>query len=293
MNNGDMRLLLAKNCQGGRVYPEVFAEMNSEFLWSNTYERAHEQLRKMVGTFAVIVGEKVNRADACVDIADDLPILDLRKGVVTRALKKVDYHQIEHYTSGVRDTGYRFGAGSIMGRIYDKTYEAKHSHKEYFKDVWIPGGWDMKSNITRFEFQNRRPVLKEFGINSYDDLIKGLPDIWQYMTTIFLVLKQPNENDSNHRRWQTSALWNIVQGAGIRFGECKGFQRWKQKQAQIEPLMAQIVGLMASVIAIDSQIRGEYHATDRLRATLKQTLDSEQFRIKAYDRRGRYANLKP
>lgn len=73
----------------------------------------------------------------------------------------------------------------------------------------------------------------------------------------------------------------------------KGLQRWKQKQAQIEPLKAQMRGLMASIIAIDSQIRGDYHAIDKLRYENNQYLASEEFHIKVQERRGRYANLQP
>jgi hypothetical protein len=52
----------------------------------------------------MVEGEKINRVDLCADLAMNLPRFDVTKEIVTRARKKVDYTQIEHYTYGRRDT---------------------------------------------------------------------------------------------------------------------------------------------------------------------------------------------
>ncbi len=70
-----------------------------------------------------------------------------------------------------------------------------------------------------------------------------------------------------------------------------GVLPYKQKQAKIEPLMAQMKGLIASEVAIDSLIRGEYHAIMRLRKDLLDYLESQELRNKAIERRGRYAGM--
>jgi hypothetical protein len=291
MYNDDIRLDMAKNCQSGRVYPEAFVQLNSGYLWGKGYNNAVSELVKWLSTIATINGEKVNRADLCVDLATDLPDLDLKQGVVTRARNKVDYHEIEHYTQGKRDTGYRFGSGSVMARIYDKKYEIKHSDKSWFREIWKQGGWNTTSGVTRAEFQLRRPFLKEYDIDTYDKLIYSIPDMWRTLTGEWLVIKKPNAKDTNHRRWQTSELWQTVQSATSLFGQCIGIQRYKQKQAKIEPLTAQMKGIMISVVAIDSTIRGEYFATSRLKADINQYLDSDEFKSQVYNRRGRYSNL--
>lgn len=292
MNNEDVRLCLARNCQGGRVYPEAFVELNSSFLWREGHEGAYKKLREWLGEFAVIVGEKVNRVDVCVDLAIKLPRINMEKEIVTRAKNKVDYFQVEKYSKGKRDTGYRIGSGtSISARIYDKSYEIKNTEKLWFGDIWKLKGWDGKSDVTRVEFQNRRPILKEYGVNSYSDMVTLLPDMWRYLTGEWLVIKQANSNDSNNRRWETSVLWEAVQDAGSKFGQCLGVQRWKQKQAKIEPLMAQIKGLIASEVAIDSMIRGEYFAISRLQSEINSYLKSEEFFNKLLERRGRYGSM--
>ncbi len=100
------------------------------------------------------------------------------------------------------------------------------------------------------EYQARRPYLKDFNVNSYEDLIQRLPDMWRNMTGEWSVIKSPNKKDTNHRRWNYISLWQAVQEVGSQFGECLGVQRWKQKQAKIDPLMAQVEGLLASILAI-------------------------------------------
>ena len=55
--------------------------------------------------------------------------------------------------------------------------------------------------------------------------------------------------------------------------------------------MAQMKGLMASEVALDSIIRGEYFATIRLKEELKKYLDSLEFHNKVIERRGRYTQM--
>ncbi|MBI2850591.1 MAG: hypothetical protein HYX80_06055 [Chloroflexi bacterium] len=291
MHNNDVRLNLARECHGGRVFPEAFTQLNSNFLWGEGQSAAYEKSRLFVAELGTVVGEKVNRADICVDLAVDLPHLDVKREVVTRARSKKDYVEVEHYTEGIRDTGYRFGSGVIVARLYDKSHEIKASHKEWFRPIWLKEGWNGTSNVTRAEFQTRREVLQEFGVDSYSDLTERIPDLFRYLAGKWLVLKQRNEMDSNHRRWETSDLWKSVQNAGVRFGECQGVQRWKQKQPSIDSLTAQMKGIIVSIVAIDTGIRGEYFAIDRLGSEVSAYLKSAEFLMKVLERRGRFANL--
>jgi hypothetical protein len=290
MANDDVRLCLAKDCQGGRVFPEAFAEFNSAYLWRKGHGGAYNEFRNYLNTLAVVEGEKVNRADLCLDLAVELPKIDVRREVVTRAVTRVNYCEVEHYSRGCRDTGYRFGSRNVLTRVYDKGNEISRTNKLWFRDIWSNGGWNGESGVTRVENQVRRPYLKKFGVDSYADLVALMPDIWRVLTTQWLVIKEPNETDSNHRRWKPSDLWVAVQEAN-NFGNCLGVQPWKQKQARIEPLMAQMKGIMTSEVALDSLIRGEYHATMRLKSEITSYLESEEFRIKMRQRQGRYGNI--
>jgi hypothetical protein len=67
--------------------------------------------------------------------------------------------------------------------------------------------------------------------------------------------------------------------------------RYKQKQAKIEPLMAQMNGLLTSIVALDSTIRGEYHAIDQMKSRLNNFIGSEEFHAKVLEKRGRYGSM--
>ncbi len=206
MHNNDFRIYIARNCQSVRIYPEVFVQLNSCYLWGKGYDRAHNELKSWLNKWAMVEGEKVNRVDLCADLAMSLPILDVKRDIVTRARKKTDYTEIEHYTNGLHDTGYRLGSGNLLARIYDKGNEIKYSEKLWFPEIWKNGVWNGESEVTRIEFQARRPFLKEYSVNSYEELIERLPDMWRYMTYDWLEIKETNRRDSNHRRGKTSEM---------------------------------------------------------------------------------------
>ena len=134
--------------------------------------------------------------------------------------------------------------------------------------------------------------MKEMSVNSYPELIQRTPDIWRVFTNEFISLRTPDLNDSNNRRWPVSPFWETAIIAGKRFGECLGIERYKQKQGRIEPMIAQMKGLMVSEVALDSMIRGEYFAKGRLKSEINEYLDSQEFSNKVMERRGRYANMK-
>jgi len=228
MYNEDIRLFLAEKCLGGRILPEVFVALNASYLWGLGYDMAFNKLIKWIGSWAMVESERINRADMCVDLEVPLPDIDIRTELVTKAKTRVDYHQIEHYSSGMRDTGYRIGSGTVVGRIYDKRYEAIQSIKPWFIEVWKLGGYDGELPVTRVEGQFRRQFLKEMSVESYSDLIVRMPDIWRIFSTEFVTLRVPNTNDKNHRRWEVTNLWKTIQNATSKFGECRGIQRYKQ-----------------------------------------------------------------
>ncbi len=95
---------LSQNCQGGRIYPEAFVQFGSGYLWGKGYNGAFNECKNWLNEWAMVEGEKINRVDLCADLAMNLPRFDVTKEIVTRARKKVDYTQIEHYTYGRRDT---------------------------------------------------------------------------------------------------------------------------------------------------------------------------------------------
>jgi len=98
---------------------------------------------------------------------------------------------------GRRFTGYSFGAGDLMCRIYDKTAEIRKSGKRWFGGLWLAGGADPGASVWRVEFQLRGDVLRELVIAVTDPRLQavaacatdwaivrqGLDGLWAYLTT--------------------------------------------------------------------------------------------------------------
>lgn len=199
----------------GASMPLAVVQIKSQYLTEAGVDAAVQALRFLVNSLGRVDGEpKVSRADLCADFTPPFPIAQCPiEAWVTRA-KKRDPHY-----DGVRFTGWSIGKGDISARLYDKTYEVKTiSKKDYLFDLWRLAGWNGSETVWRLEGQLRRPVLKELGVNSVDDLLGNLDGLWAYCFQHWLVLKLPQAGDSNSSRWPTDPLWVGLQGAS--FGDC-------------------------------------------------------------------------
>lgn len=252
VQNGDVVMCVARETQGGRVYPEVYVTFRAEYLWREGYVRAFNAFCEWLGSWAVVNGDTVSRCDLCVDIQMDVPMLDLAREAVTRARLKTDYFEkCESHVSGGRKTGYRVGSGALVGRIYDKTLEITVSQKQWFRTIWKASGWDGESRVVRVEFQGRRQFLKEMSVDSFSSLCGCLGDIWRYCTCEWLTIRVPC-GDSHRNRWAVAEWWQVIQGGVGRFGEPCGVARGRQHEFRYDCLMKQAKGALVSAAAVQS-----------------------------------------
>jgi len=134
--NDDVTIQLAERAESGNVYPEIHVTWRSHYLWRNGWRAAYINVRDWVGSWADVMGEKVSRADLCIDLNRSLPEIDLKGNeVVSRAQSKQEFY-IQHHLKGLDETGYSFGQGNLKCRIYDKMAEIEHSNKIWFQDIW-------------------------------------------------------------------------------------------------------------------------------------------------------------
>jgi hypothetical protein len=132
MRNADVTVCVAREAKGGSVIPEVYMTFSSQDLWTNGLDGAVVTFRTWLSKWAVIAGTKISRADLCVDVAMEFPVIDIKNEIVSRARRKMrvnEVERIEHHVECRHDTGYRFGASDLVGRLYDKTSEIKVSQK--------------------------------------------------------------------------------------------------------------------------------------------------------------------
>lgn len=162
-----------------------------------------------------IVKETPGRIDACVDLAGysvaDFATPFYRDQVIMRAEKdgcvRADR---EVQTAWV-------GKGDVRLRVYDKLAELRDNHDEIKLELLIAKRYgSMPDKAVRVEFQLRRkPLHRQFGIDSVADLFAKLPYIVQYLTTKWFRLTeetvtQEDRNNKNQKRFQNHSFWNLV-----------------------------------------------------------------------------------
>lgn len=247
--NNDFTLKLAKEVTIGR-FPEVFIELRSQFLWKLGYKQVYDFIKEWVSTWAEIITDVVSRADLSTDIKG-FPDIKI-ENVVSRARKRKSYlefipiQQGEIYYYGSKITGWVFGSGPLMIRIYDKLSESKIVHKEWFQDLWKQGGWDGKSGVTRVEIQLKREFLKDFNVTTFESFEEALGDIFRYVTQDWLTLREPS-GDKNRSRWPVTPFWSEVQTSISNFGKIYGLARGRIKEVKGNILIPQVAGLITSI----------------------------------------------
>lgn len=230
--------------------PPVKVIFSSAFLWSFGFKGALDKFYEWFSAFNLkVIGTRLSRVDICID-SDEIKFVqsDL-KGIVTHAQFREIHYVDSQFYQGKKFSGFTFGKGSLHARIYNKTLEIKKSLKGWFYQIWDEAGWDLKKEIWRVEFQLRREVLKELGINSFEDLMKKENSLWIYLTTKFLVIKSPK--GENVTRWPIKRKWVIVQKADFN-QEYSPLVRQSVLQGNTERLLDQAAGLLLTIAALNN-----------------------------------------
>jgi hypothetical protein len=199
-------LFIGKAARAGSS-PNVYLSISAKTLWLNGIETALSWITEDLKTIGngSIQFVKVSRVDFCCDfwIPGGLSYEFLRSHKVTCNDKNklfMDNDEVETYY--VADA-----KAPIQLRMYNKGVEVK---KEGTK-LWFLDLWQRESNedIWRVEFQVRRPALKQFGINSLDDLKEKQAGLWRYLTSKWVSLRLP-DNEKAERR-TIHPFWSAVQ----------------------------------------------------------------------------------
>lgn len=227
--------------------PGIKVELRSEFLWRlGAAEAVEAVLGLLRRTGAEVQSAMVSRADLCVDIL--LPQEawgeEIRQNIVCRAR-----HISPHFENGIL-TGISIGRGVILARLYDKPREIlMKSKKEWMYDIWrikdVPEGY----RIIRVEFQLRREVLKQLGIDSFLDLQQHLDHVWAHCTKKWLRLE--DRPGKHHTQRTLLGWWGEVQEGFVGVQGAEPAVRVKAVSVDRRQLLKQISGLSESYVALE------------------------------------------
>jgi hypothetical protein len=142
------------------------------------------------------------------------------------------------FTDGTTFTGFVFGSGSVLARIYNKSHQAKQKLDDAYFALLAernPDTFAPDQDVWRLEFQLRREGIKGFKLYAEPDAtdddsiinaelsaeelehIGSLPRffthqtaLWQHLTQHWLRLVVPDEQ-ANRSRWPTDPAWTLLQ----------------------------------------------------------------------------------
>lgn len=192
--------------------PLTQTQISSEVLTRSGVDSSTSKLRGVVQQLGSFEEETISRVDLCVDFLTDFDFSStLRKAWVCRSSKFNSYYE------GDRCSGFSFGSGgSISARLYDKSLEINLSRKTWMYEVWAQNGWQGELPVWRLEFQFRRAVLREMGVNQISDLKQMLDGLWRYGCSDWLRLAIPSETDDTKSRWQNHPVWEMLTAADFQ-----------------------------------------------------------------------------
>ena len=188
--------------------PNVYLSIDAKTLWLKGIETAlswiAEDLKAIGGGSIKFV--QVSRVDLCADfwVPGGLSYEFLLSHKVTHNRKGqlfLDDHDVETYYAGNKKT-------PILLRVYNKGVEVKQKggSKLWFLDLWQR---ESPEDVWRIEFEVKRRGLKQFGINTLDDLKEKQAGLWVHLTSKWFSLRLP-DNEKTERK-TIHPFWCAVQ----------------------------------------------------------------------------------
>lgn len=200
-------LFIGKSAKPGSS-PNAYLSIDAKTLWFNGIETALSWIAEDLQEIGKgkIQFVQVSRVDLCVDfwIPGGVSYAFLLSHKVTPNDKGNIY-----LDKDTLETFYLANKKSpIQLRIYNKGQEASKQggKKRWFLDLWQRESTD---DVWRIEFQLRRPALKQFEVNSLDDLKQKQAGIWHYLTSKWFSLRLP-DNEKAERK-TIHPFWCAVQ----------------------------------------------------------------------------------
>jgi hypothetical protein len=227
--------------------PNVYVSLNSKTIWLEKLENVLEEIAdnlEWVGGGS-IHHVQPSRCDLSADILvpSGFTLDFIQSHKVTRSRKSklyFDVDQIGSFYAGDKDA-------PIQLRIYNKSKEViQNGTKNWFWELW---GIDQSSEVTRVEFQLRRPALKPYGVNTIAELQAKMAGIWQDLTQNWFSLRLP-DNDSTERR-TAHPFWLEVQLCAPHFGPVMETKRDLKgsNTASVDWYLSHVDGCLASIAA--------------------------------------------
>lgn len=233
-----------------KPFPPVYVQLHSAFIHSLGAEVAVAELETRLRTDLFPNGLTLipSRIDVYADVQGWIPTAgDLDRFVCRGTRRRMYETQVsrEMHSIGRRLSGFTFGKGDVVARIYDKTLETAAKGETWQRVIWT--GVDEMAPVWRVEFQFRRGALVSLGIGNVGAALWHRQELWRYGTG-WLSLRQPTAAAQSFR-WPEDAVWKWLRTAEIGF-PATPLVRERIRDADERRLVAGFLGYVASLAAI-------------------------------------------
>lgn len=245
--------------------------ISSEYLWAYGLSDAWSMIYNwLVETFGNVISEKVCRLDLCTHVSDIDLITDYDISY------KGNFKKRETFYNGKNINAITFGrrqSKNIYCRIYNKTLEIQErKQKTWFYEIWKNNGMNIK-NVWNIEFEIKSEFLRQFNIDTVNDTLEHLQDLWLFCTNEWL--QKIDRTNIRVERCNINSDWLEIQKAYSNFNS-KGIIE-KQRQIELDALVLvpNIVGNITSYSARKGNINIDEAFSNLYRDTKKYLYNKE------------------
>ncbi len=231
----------------GASVPTAYAQLKSALIHEVGPRNALAEVELFIngGIFAEPGEVRCSRVDIYSDFQGWVPrSVDYERFTVRS--RRNTWHVAVHH-NGRSFTGFTFGRDAMVARLYDKSLEMNHSGKDWMREVWSDRR-DGSQPVWRLEFQLRRQLLRECGLNSADDVIEDRDRLWRDVTQ-WLSLRQP-QPVARRVRWPVADVWNQLAQARMESRAAPLIRQRIKKQDQLV-LVRGLAGYASSLAAVN------------------------------------------
>ncbi|EQD76201.1 hypothetical protein B1A_03453, partial [mine drainage metagenome] len=152
------------------------------------------------------------------------------------------------HLSGHSFSGFTFGKGDVVCRIYDKSLEMAGREQHWQEEIWL--GRDPGQPVWRVEFQFRRRALRGFGLETLEQALRSRQELWEYGMG-WISLRRPGK-DSNRSRWHQDPVWTELRRTELG-SPSSPLVRQRVRAAAQERLVRGFIGYASALGALSKE----------------------------------------
>jgi hypothetical protein len=195
-------------------FPAVYVQLHSEFIHLVGIDAAVREIDAVVTRYVVPRPARitVSRIDLYTDEQGWEPQhADFFRFTCRATMRRLYEQPSQMHSSGRHLSGFVFGKGEVLARIYDKSLEMRRRGQTWQQTVWHDA--DTGRPVWRVEFQFRRRALARFGISGVGEALAARQALWDYGMR-WLSLRQPAKH-VRRSRWPEARPWTALRSAAI------------------------------------------------------------------------------